>query len=477
MSHGADHSSQKQVSSGAVAVLCPSCDREPGPTEPAGSACPCGGQLIAVIEPVDPLIGKLVDNRFEVTGRIGAGAMGTVYRAVQKSIGREIALKLIHSQYAGDLAAVKRFFREAQVASRLAHPNTVGVIEFGQDADGTLYLAMELVRGRTLHDVLDADGALPLPRLIRIGTQLCDALEAAHALAIVHRDLKLENVMVLDGSRDLIKVLDFGLARALGDPALHQTTVGLVSGSPRYMAPELGLTGAAPHPTHDMYSLGVCLAELAAGGALWSSPTLEGLFASKLDPSPVLEQVPLVLRPLLGSLLAPEGEHRPAAPEVRAALLALESIAPPPITIPPPTARHATEPTLPLVPAPQALTLDLDPTEPEAIARGLDRLELVAIDGSVLPEPPKPVIAAGAPPPVDPAAAVKLELDPQWVARRVRQSKAPYEPPPQAPLPPPRESSSAGWVLIGLLLIAAGGSAIYYFNQPAKKPPASAPAR
>ncbi|HEY5937960.1 MAG TPA: serine/threonine-protein kinase [Kofleriaceae bacterium] len=459
-------------------VLCPSCDREPGPTELAGSACPCGGQLMSVIEPVDPLIGKLVDNRFEVTGRIGAGAMGTVYRAVQKSIGREIALKLIHAQYAGDMAAVKRFFREAQVASRLAHPNTVGVIEFGQDGDGTLYLAMELVRGRTLHDVLEADGALPLSRLVRIGTQLCDALEAAHALAIVHRDLKLENVMVLDGGRDLIKVLDFGLARALGDPALHQTTVGLVSGSPRYMAPELGLTGAAPAPSHDMYSLGVCLAELAAGGALWSSPTLEGLFASKLDPTPVLEQVPIVLRPLVGSLLDPEGAHRPAAADVRAQLIALESIAAPPPTIPPPSGRMATEPTLPLVPAQpvqtQALTLDLDPTETDGIAHGLDRLELVAIDGSI-PEPPKPAVVG--PPPVDPVAAVKLELDPQWVARRVRQSKSPYEPPPQVVPLPRRESSSAGWVIVGLLLIAAGGGAIYYFNQPAQKPPTTTPSR
>jgi serine/threonine protein kinase len=439
----------------------------------AGSKCACGGQLISVIEPVDPVIGKLIDNRFEVTARIGAGGMGTVYRAVQKSIGREIALKLIHARYAGDLAAVKRFFREAQVASRLAHPNTVGVIEFGQDGDGTLYLAMELVRGRTLHDVLETDGALAIPRLVRIGTQLCDALEAAHALAIVHRDLKLENVMVLDGGRDLIKVLDFGLARALDDQALHQTTVGLISGSPRYMAPEIGLAAATPAPTHDMYALGVCLAELAAGGPLWTSPTLEGLFASKLDPAPVLAQVPMLLRPLVGSLLDPEGSNRPAAPEVRTALIALETIAaaPPPTIPPPPTARLATEPTMPLV-AGQShapLTLDLESTEPEtqedpdAIARGLEKLELVAIDGSV-PEPPKAVVTA---PPVDPAGPVKLELDPQWVARRSKQSKAPYEPPPQVPLPR-REPNNAAWVLVCLLLVAGGGAAIYYFSQPSK---------
>jgi serine/threonine-protein kinase len=414
------------------------------------------------------VIGKLIDNRFEVVARIGAGAMGTVYRAVQKSIGREIALKLIHIRYAGDLAAVKRFFREAQVASRLAHPNTVGVIEFGQDGDGTLYLAMELVRGRTLHEVLEGDGALPISRLVRIGTQLCDALEAAHALAIVHRDLKLENVMLLDGGRDLIKVLDFGLARALDDQALHQTTVGLISGSPRYMAPELGLSAAAPAPTHDMYSLGVCLAELAVGGALWTSPTLEGLFAAKLDPAPVLAQVPMVLRPLIGSLLDPEGANRPPASAVRATLIALEAIAaaPPPAEPLPPSARLATEPTMPLV----GLTLDIEPAEqadePDAIARGLDRLELVAIDGSE-PEVPKPAAAAPAPSFVDPAMPVKLELDPQWVARRTRQSKAPYQPPPQTPLPR-RESNSAGWVLVCLLLIVAGGGAIYYFNQPAK---------
>ena len=320
MSHGADHSSKTRVSSGAVTVLCASCDREPASSEVAGATCAgCGAPLISVITAKDPVIGKLIDNRFEVVSRIGAGAMGTVYCAIQRSIGREVALKLIDPRYAQDVAAVKRFFREAQVASRLAHPNTVGVIEFGQDGDGTLYLVMELVRGRTLHEVLEQDGALPVSRLARIGIQLCDALEAAHAIAIVHRDLKLENVMLLDGGRDLVKVLDFGLARALGDSALHQTTIGLVSGSPRYMAPELGLAAAPPAPTHDLYSLGVCLAELAIGGPLWAAPTLEGLFAAKLDTTPTLALVPAVLRPLVGQLLHPEAERRPTAAEARSA--------------------------------------------------------------------------------------------------------------------------------------------------------------
>ncbi len=128
----------------------------------------------------DDLIGHIVDDRFEVVAAIGAGGMGRVYRATQRSIGREVALKVIDRAAEHDVATVKRFFREAQLASQLSHPNTVSIIEFGQHGDGRLYLAMELVRGQTLHELVKS-GPLPPARVARIGVQLCDALEVCWA--------------------------------------------------------------------------------------------------------------------------------------------------------------------------------------------------------------------------------------------------------------------------------------------------------
>src|SRR5687768_16359576 len=137
--------------------------------------------------------------------------MGTVYRAYQRSIDREVALKVIDPKLARDLVAVRRFLREARLASQLSQPKTVRVFDFGQGADGYLYLVMELLRGRTLNTVVNEEGLFGVDRAVRVGVQLCDALEAAHRQGIVHRDLKPSNVMVLfdPPGRDLVKVLDF----------------------------------------------------------------------------------------------------------------------------------------------------------------------------------------------------------------------------------------------------------------------------
>src|SRR5262249_52062054 len=154
----------------------------------------------------DSLIGQVVDGRYEIRAKLGQGGMGTVYRAWQASVEREVAIKVIHAGFSRDSVAVHRFEREARLASKLSQPNTVSVIDFGRTPDNRLFLAMELIRGRTLHQVLAEVGAFSPERVARIGVQICDALEAAHALGIVHRDLKLENVIVLDDppGRDLI---------------------------------------------------------------------------------------------------------------------------------------------------------------------------------------------------------------------------------------------------------------------------------
>src|SRR5258705_3163254 len=118
--------------------------------------------------------------------------MGAVYRAYQRSVKREVAIKVIRPALSHDPMVAKRFEREAQLASRLSQPNTVSVFDYGRTEDGRLFIAMELIKGKTLADLVMADGPLPVDRAVRIGSQICDALEAAHALGIVHRDLSLE---------------------------------------------------------------------------------------------------------------------------------------------------------------------------------------------------------------------------------------------------------------------------------------------
>ena len=312
----------------AVRVVCPQCDAEG--MSPGAACTKCGARLVQVADTA-AAIGSVIDGRFEIVAQLGQGGMGTVYRAKQLSIGREVALKVLDRRFDRDLAAVKRFLREAQLASKLAHPNVVGVIDFGQAADGALYIAMELVRGRTLREVIDREGALPLERVRHIGIQLCDALEAAHALSIVHRDLKLDNIMMFD--RDLVKVLDFGLARSLADPDSKATKTGTIAGTPLYMPPEVAFDAAEPTPAQDCYALGVILGELSLGRALWDATTMEALFVQKAQRPPRLDAVDPALRGLVERLLATAPAERPGVAAVRAALA---SAAPPSASFKPP---------------------------------------------------------------------------------------------------------------------------------------------
>ncbi|MCE9574902.1 MAG: protein kinase [Deltaproteobacteria bacterium] len=305
--------------------LCPSCDAEPAHVTDARTCPTCGARLIEVRTKARDLSGTVIDGRFEIRDLLGEGGMGSVYRAWQRSIGREIAIKLIDERHGRDPMAVRRFLREARLASQLSQPNTISVIDFGQAADGRLFIAMELVRGRTLADVQEADGVFSIARAAWIGVQLCDALDAAHRLQIVHRDLKPSNIVVLDDppGRDLIKVLDFGLAKSLTETETTATDTGLVVGTPRYMAPEV-VMGAGPTPQSDLYAVGVILAELTTGKALWDATTFPQLAGQKLVESEVLRLVPSGLRGVVARLVAPEVGRRPAsAGELRGLLRSL----------------------------------------------------------------------------------------------------------------------------------------------------------
>jgi eukaryotic-like serine/threonine-protein kinase len=306
----------------AVERLCPKCERT---TRGAEVVCASCGVRLVDVSPAGGLVGAVVDGRFEIRALLGEGGMGTVYRAWQRSVDREVAIKVIDRTRVRDAMTVRRFLREAKLASQLSHPNTVGVIDFGQAEDGRLFIAMELVRGRTLARVLAEDGAMSVARVAGVGIQLCDALEAAHGLAIVHRDLKPANVILVDdpAGRDRIKVLDFGLAKSLVGDDTEATESGDVVGTPRYLAPEL-VSGKAVTAQSDLYAVGVMLGELALGRRLFEGTQIAELLWQKLHEAVVPADMPGALAPIIARLIDPEPSRRPAsAAALRAELAAI----------------------------------------------------------------------------------------------------------------------------------------------------------
>jgi serine/threonine protein kinase len=249
----------------AAEKYCPTCERSFDANH--GKRCPTDGtELVIIGAPTDPLLGRNLNDRYTIDHKLGAGGMGTVYRGTQHSVGREVAIKVVSPRLVSDPDAIKRFLREAKLASKLGHPNAVAILDFGQTPDGLFFLVMELLGGRTLDKVLRTDGRFSLHRITRIASQICDALEGAHRLDIVHRDLKPANVMLLDTERDLVKVLDFGLAKSLSSDSgtTSMTGSGALLGTPAYMSPEAAL-GRDVDARADLYSLGCMLYVLASG--------------------------------------------------------------------------------------------------------------------------------------------------------------------------------------------------------------------
>ncbi len=196
--------------------------------------------------------------RYRATEKIGTGGMADVYKAVDETLGRTVAVKVMHPRYAADPAFAHRFRQEAQAAANLVSPNIVNMYDWGQDGD-TYYMVMEYVRGADLKSIIEQKGALPSRKVAEIGIQICSALAAAHGYDIIHRDIKPHNVMVQpDGT---VKVMDFGIARA-GNSTMTQT--GSVLGTAHYVSPEQA-QGKTLTNASDLYSLGVVLYEASTG--------------------------------------------------------------------------------------------------------------------------------------------------------------------------------------------------------------------
>jgi eukaryotic-like serine/threonine-protein kinase len=229
----------------------------------------CGSILATANEGPDPLIGQLIGGRYRVTGVLGEGGMGKVYVGEQQmgSTVRKVAIKTLHSHLSKDPSVLQRFHRECGTVAQLEHPNTIKFFDFGATQDGTLYIAMEFVAGKSLSDVIAQQGPLSPERVNKIMRQVCGALDEAHLQGIIHRDLKPDNIVLTDraGETDFVKVLDFGIAarRESGDANKEQklTQQGMVLGTPPYMSPEQ-FTGKALDARSDIYSLGVMAYEM-----------------------------------------------------------------------------------------------------------------------------------------------------------------------------------------------------------------------
>ena len=310
------------LEAGAIRMMrfCPACAREY-----AEDIHFCIEDQTALVtartEETDDLVGRILLSRFEVLEELGHGGMGAVYRARQLSMQREVAIKVLKPGISRDPVAIKRFFKEARAASQLRHVHTITVFDFGQADEGLLFIAMELLRGRSLAAAIDEGGPMRPDRAVAVLGQVCDALTEAHRQGIIHRDIKPDNIFLTeqDGSPDFVKVLDFGIAKVPSHEGESRlTAAGQIVGTPAYMSPEHAM-GRALSPQSDIYSLGVVLYEMLSGVAPFRSNSPVALMLAHLQtPVPSVRQVegiqiPAPLDALLQRVMAKRPEDRPAS--------------------------------------------------------------------------------------------------------------------------------------------------------------------
>jgi eukaryotic-like serine/threonine-protein kinase len=238
--------------------------------------------------PPDPRIGHLLQGRYRILSKVASGAMGVVYKGERVQLGRPVAVKFLHPWIAAQKAFLSRFENEAKAMSRLGHPNCVSVIDFG--VEGSPYLVMDFVTGRTLREAMQA-GPLGTERVFKIAQQLLAGLAHAHAQGIVHRDLKPENLILSgeEGIEEHLRILDFGLAKLRDGPAM---TAGFAVGTPSYMSPEQSGGDGKVDARTDLYAVGVLLFEILAGRKPFRSENVgELIFMHRESPPPLLREV------------------------------------------------------------------------------------------------------------------------------------------------------------------------------------------
>jgi serine/threonine protein kinase len=363
----------------------------------------------------DPLIGTVLGGRYRIDTLLGSGAMGRVYAAEHVLMHKPLAVKVLHAEHTARPEIIARFEREATAAANIEHPNVVAATDFGTLTDGTVYLALELVQGKSLRAEVAA-APLGVRRTLHIARQVASGLAAAHARSIVHRDLKPENVILVekDGDPDFVKVLDFGIAKvAMESGTSPLTKVGMVLGTRDYMAPEQALGQPVDHRA-DLYSLGVLMYEMMSRECPYegaSQASILGLQLTKAPPSlrkrvPTLD-IPASVEAFVMKLLAKERTERPESAtavvaELDRLIASLGGSRPPgaPKTAPkvppagPPRPAPSARPPAPLAPARSGA-----PSPPAAPARSGAPSPPAAPARSGAPSPPAAPARSGAPSP------------------------------------------------------------------------------
>ncbi|MCS6885357.1 MAG: serine/threonine-protein kinase [Acidobacteriota bacterium] len=261
-------------------------------------------------------MGQIIDSKYLIEEVVGQGGMGKVYRARHIHMDTKVAVKILHPHLVSDSVAVERFRREARVALAVDHPNAIKVMDFGVSGRQTVYLVMEFLEGQSLRQIISQQGALPAARVVEIAQQICAALDSAHAKGIIHRDIKPDNVILINPNtpQEVIKVLDFSIAKLKTAEGAVLTQQGMVVGTPQYMSPEQGEGRELDHRS-DIYSLGVILYELLTGHLPFKGSSPIALVLNHIHslPKPLRElnpQVPPAIEAVVLKALAKKREDR-----------------------------------------------------------------------------------------------------------------------------------------------------------------------
>ena len=282
---------------------------------------------IQLVNP-DPLIGRIIEGKYQLTAQLGKGGMSVVYRARRVRIGDDVAVKILMGKFVKDDTALARFRREARAAAMLHHPNVITIHDFGEADDelAPAFIVMEFVRGTPLRDLLASEGRFPVERALRMMRGICAGVGAAHRQGVIHRDLKPENVLVVapddDYEFESVRVVDFGLAKLLADPDSAQNI--RVLGTPFYMSPEQCM-GEPLDTRSDVYSLGAMFYEMVSGKRPFGAETVSGVISKHLydDPPPLPASLGLSRRisAAIMQALAKDPDDRPQSATEFARLL------------------------------------------------------------------------------------------------------------------------------------------------------------
>jgi eukaryotic-like serine/threonine-protein kinase len=311
--------------------LCAKCGAElvsPPPPTATASGGVRSPDMVSSLSPSGSLTGRTLDEKYYLESKLGVGGMGTVYRAGRLLFGDWVAVKVLHQDQMADPRAVERFRREAQIASRLKHPNVVTAHDFGVSSEGQSYLVMDLAEGESLSSLIKRQGTLAEADAAEIIRQVCAGLDEAHRQGVVHRDIKPQNIIVQTIPEGLqVKVLDFGVAASRDVAADRLTRTGAIVGTPQYMSPEHCL-GEELDGRSDIYSLGIVLFEMLTGVVPFDSPTPTAIVIKHVnDPPPTPRMLNPNISPSVESVALRALEKRRDARPQTAGEMARELIA------------------------------------------------------------------------------------------------------------------------------------------------------